>query len=572
MQRETPVSDRPRAVSALRRLAGGGLAAAAALAVTAAPAHAASGPDHAAQARRAAQATEAPSVGPRTPGNPEQQLTTSMMPPGSPDAHPTSPPTGTQTGKAAHATTSYLYGVDTASYQHPGGTPITWSQVRASGQSFAVVKATEGTTYTNPYMTADAGGARAAGLRLGLYHFAQPGFAGGSTVADAQAEADFFSRQVNSVGGLQLPPTLDLEITNGLKQADMVSWTAAFLQRVQADTGRQPMIYTGPWFWGSSVGSTAFTTYPLWDASYTTAANPPLFGGWSHWTIWQYTDGYYFSPSTIGGIAATYTDRDRFAGTDAQLTGFATASTGNVAPFTGTASAASYPDGSLVQLAGDPAIYVMAGLAPVYLPSFSVIGGPRAARVLSAAQFYSLRSSPADGTWMRAHETGQVYRVIGGAPLYVPSFAAFGGTSSIRSMNTVGQSDFDRAGSGGYWNRLLAKPADGTFVAGADTGQVYRVVGGAPVYVSSWSYFGGPQPSTSINQATIDRAREGGVFAHLNYTPAEGALIADPTAGTYWQVVGGQITPVANTGQAFVAVGDTAIIHRNQPGVWAHLV
>jgi hypothetical protein len=32
---------------------------------------------------------------------------------------------------------------------------------------------------------------------------------------------------------------------------------------------------------------------------------------------------------------------------------------------------------------------------------------------------------------------------------------------------------------------------DGTFVQVNETGQVYRIAGGAPLYVSTWSAFGG---------------------------------------------------------------------------------
>ena len=36
---------------------------------------------------------------------------------------------------------------------------------------------------------------------------------------------------------------------------------------------------------------------------------------------------------------------------------------------------------------------------------------------------------------------------------------------------------------------------DGTFVQVNETGQVYRIAGGAPLYVSTWSAFGGAQPA-----------------------------------------------------------------------------
>jgi hypothetical protein len=46
-------------------------------------------------------------------------------------------------------------GVDVASFQHPGGAAINWSQVASAGYRFAFVKATQGNYYTNPYFSSD---------------------------------------------------------------------------------------------------------------------------------------------------------------------------------------------------------------------------------------------------------------------------------------------------------------------------------------------------------------------------------------------------------------------------------
>jgi hypothetical protein len=61
---------------------------------------------------------------------------------------------------------------------------------------------------------------------------------------------------------------------------------------------------------------------------------------------------------------------------------------------------------------------------------------------------------PDDGTFILGAQTGHVYRVSGGAPLYAGPFTTFGGTSPV----VVDQVAIDRAGSGGTWDHL-AKPA-----------------------------------------------------------------------------------------------------------------
>ena len=70
-------------------------------------------------------------------------------------------------------------GVDVASYQHPGGGAIGWTNVAAAGVQFAAVKATEGTYYRNPYALNDLAEAKAAGLAVDAYAFAIPNGNGG---------------------------------------------------------------------------------------------------------------------------------------------------------------------------------------------------------------------------------------------------------------------------------------------------------------------------------------------------------------------------------------------------------
>jgi GH25 family lysozyme M1 (1,4-beta-N-acetylmuramidase) len=560
MQRETPRTVHPRRLSlALLLCLSGTALATGALVLAGTPAGAA--------------ALATASTGPHTPSDPAAQLSTSMMPASSPDAVAARAESSLAARSAvtAYATTSYLQGVDVADYQHPNGAAITWTSVRASGQSFAIVKATESTDYVNSYVTSDSAGARAAGLTVGLYHFARPTLTSGSPLPDAAAEADHFAAQVKAVGGAQLPPTLDLEVTGGLTPAQLAQWTGAFLTRVQSDTGRRPMIYTGPYFWDDDVASTAFSSYPLWEADYTTAAAPMTFGGWSGWSLWQYSDGSYGSPAAVPGISGDV-DRSRFYSSTATLATFASSSTGNVAPFTGTASAASFPNGTLVQVAGSTEVYQIAGLAPIYLTTFNDVTS-RTVHQLSQAQFDTLRSSPVDGTWLCSHDTGQVYRVAGGAPLYITNFAPYAG--KVPPLVSISQLDLTQAGQPGLWDHLLFRPVDGTFISTAETGAVYRIAGGAPVYVSSWSYFGGGQAAAAVNAATIASAGStggAGVFEHMNYLPTNGTDIADPTAGTYWTTTSGKLTPVSNAGQPFVVEGHTAIVYAGQAGVWSHLL
>lgn len=68
-----------------------------------------------------------------------------------------------------------ITGVDVSSWQHEDGQPINWDAVYEDGYRFAVVKATQGTSYVNPWVARDLSDASAAGLLLGAYHYYEAG-------------------------------------------------------------------------------------------------------------------------------------------------------------------------------------------------------------------------------------------------------------------------------------------------------------------------------------------------------------------------------------------------------------
>jgi lysozyme len=190
-------------------------------------------------------------------------------------------------------------GIDVSSWQHPGGNPVDWSAVRRSGVRFAVIKATEGTFYTNPYFATDRHRAWAAGIGVGGYHYARPAWPA-STAVD---QANYFLRQLGDTRGtLQLAPILDLEATGGLSAARLTIWVRTFLETVETRTGRAPLLYTYPAYWNNIMNnSSAFMRYPLWVASYTGGPGPgALPGGWPKWMLWQYTPA-----GRVSGIVGT---------------------------------------------------------------------------------------------------------------------------------------------------------------------------------------------------------------------------------------------------------------------------
>jgi hypothetical protein len=249
-------------------------------------------------------------------------------------------------------------------------------------------------------------------------------------------------------------------------------------------------------------------------------------------------------------------------------------------------------NGSFVQVSGSSAIYEIAGGAPLYVSSWSAVGGSQPYTVISQAQFDSLNSVPANGTFIRDEASGQIWVVAGGAPLYVAGCGNLNGCAGAVNIDVW---DVQNAGnpashlnpvpangtfirdpaSGQIWivaggaplavascanlngcpnpvnidpyavnalDHLNAVPANGTFVQ-ATTGNIYRIAGGTPFAVSSWSVFGGQQPFVMIDEWDIDNITN--PAAHLNQTPADGTVVEGLPSDSYWLFTGGYRSPTS---------------------------
>jgi GH25 family lysozyme M1 (1,4-beta-N-acetylmuramidase) len=199
-------------------------------------------------------------------------------------------------------------GIDVSHYQGS----INWSSVKAAGIQFAIIKATEGTTYKDPTFSANYLNAYNAKVIRGAYHYAQPGSSSGAT------QANYFASNGGawSADNLTLPGMLDLEGgCYGLSTASMQSWILDFYNTYKARTGRDVIIYTSASWWNSCTGgwSGMSARSPLNAASWTSAADPTIPNGFPFATIWQYTDA-----GSVSGVPGLV-DRDRFNGASSRL-------------------------------------------------------------------------------------------------------------------------------------------------------------------------------------------------------------------------------------------------------------
>ena len=90
-------------------------------------------------------------------------------------------------------------------------------------------------------------------------------------------------------------------------------------------------------------------------------------------------------------------------------------------------------------------------------------------------------------TFVELDGTDNVFRIAGGAPLYVSDWSAFGGPQPAQQLTPR------------QFSELAPYPANGTFLT-TTTGLVYRIAGGAPILVTDWDLFGTVQPSVTVDE------------------------------------------------------------------------
>ena len=202
-----------------------------------------------------------------------------------------------------------IRGIDVSQFQ---GT-VTWSQVKSAGMTFAIAKATQGTTITDTTFATNWGAMKSAGLIRGAYHYFDAS-------QDGTAQANLFVSVVNSAG---LTPSdflmIDFEqLPSGTSASTALAALQTMLSAVQSQTGHLPGLYTTNVFWNSLSAGNGFAGYPMWIANYGVSCPTLPQGGWTDWTFWQDS-----GTATVSGITGQV-DTNSFNGTMADLQGFLT--------------------------------------------------------------------------------------------------------------------------------------------------------------------------------------------------------------------------------------------------------
>jgi hypothetical protein len=155
---------------------------------------------------------------------------------------------------------------------------------------------------------------------------------------------------------------------------------------------------------------------------------------------------------------------------------------------------------------------------------------------ISQAQFNGLRPYPADGTFAYSTANGRNYKFAGGAPEYV-SAADASKVPGYGSSPVYGIDQWDLDHTSDPHAHVRAYPVDGTFIANVADGRVYRVAGGAPEYVSAAD--AAKVPGWGSQPITVLSAYEFGNYEHLRRLPLDGTFIANVADGRVYKVAGG---------------------------------
>jgi surface antigen len=164
-----------------------------------------------------------------------------------------------------------------------------------------------------------------------------------------------------------------------------------------------------------------------------------------------------------------------------------------------------------------------------------------------------------EGDFVSAPGEGGAYRVVGGAPVYVSRWSSFGGPHPVLS---IGRRRFDR---------LRPYPTNGTFVTAG--GHPYRIAGGAPIAIGSWARVGGRRPAVRIDAAALANAGEPGRWSHLRRLPRDHTILRAGPFGRLYLVRAGvpHSIPALPAGRVVVVVDPAAIANAGSPGKWRFL-
>ncbi len=185
---------------------------------------------------------------------------------------------------------SGTFGIDVSKWNGS----IDWRAVRASGVSYVIIRcgyrgSSTGALIEDPTFKKNISGAKAAGLKVGVYFFTQA-----VTEAEAVEEASMCIALCKGYG-LDYPIFMDVESgprADFLDAGTRTNIIRAFCETIRGG-GYTPGVYANKTWLTSHMNASALGSYKIWLAQYNTSG--PTYKG--RYDLWQYT-----SKGTIQGI------------------------------------------------------------------------------------------------------------------------------------------------------------------------------------------------------------------------------------------------------------------------------
>ena len=230
-------------------------------------------------------------------------------------------------------------------------------------------------------------------------------------------------------------------------------------------------------------------------------------------------------------------------------------------------------DGDFLRQPGTRWTFRMAGGAPIFVPSWTVYGGPQPTRFPTAAQWAALPKRPRDGTFLQDAVSHHVFRVTGGAPVVLLNWAAMGGKKPTVMLDPAA---LTRAGQAAPFDHLLPHPLDGTVLHSWPSGRYYRVAGGAPLPFASAALVPARTAINPFDESAAILAGQPGPLAFLNRYPADGTFLRGIGKLRTYLVRGGRAVYIPSWApfggsQPFTFVDQAAIDRAGGPAPFNHL-
>lgn len=176
-------------------------------------------------------------------------------------------------------------GIDISEFQGE----IDFEEVRRSGIESVYIRVGAG-EYTDEYFAENYERAKAAGLKIGFYHYVTA-----RSVDEGRRQARFFaSLAAGREPDMRL--AMDFEYFGSLSVSQINAISEAYLDELTALTRREAVIYSDLSNARNIFSRALAEKYPLWAAQYG-ADEPSANGKWREWVGFQYTD-----EGRVGGI------------------------------------------------------------------------------------------------------------------------------------------------------------------------------------------------------------------------------------------------------------------------------